>query len=124
MSISNHDISLPPVQRRPNMSEKTILFATSAVGLGLTGLLSFPAVTNIVLQQRTREAKPEIYEDADGKATPESVKAYSAKLPKIFLILLSVVGLGLSIAVAVVSTLGETTGLLLENWLAVGTWVS
>jgi hypothetical protein len=105
------------------MSENTVLLATSAAGLGLVGLLSLPAVANTVIQLRARESKSEIYEDEDGKSTPESVKAYSAKLPKAFIIFFSVVGLGLSIAVAVVATLGETTGLFLENWLAVGTWV-
>lgn len=106
------------------MSASTISLATSAAGTGLIGLVSLPAVINLAIQLRNRELKQETYEDADGKSTPEAVKAFSSKVPKAFVILSSVVGLGLSIAIAVLSTLGETNGLFLENWLTVGAWVS
>lgn len=105
------------------MSQDNLLLGTSAAGVGLIGLLSAPAVVSLAAQLRNRESQPEIYEDEDGKSTPEAVKAYSAKIPKFFVLLFSVTGLGLSIALAVLSTLGESYGLFLQNWFSVGTWV-
>lgn len=104
------------------MSQDNLLLGTSAAGVGLIGLLSAPAVVSLAAQLRNRESQPEIYEDEDGKSTPEAVKAYSAKIPKFFILLFSVTGLGLSIALAVLSTLGESYGLFLQNWFSVGTW--
>ncbi|KAF7537646.1 hypothetical protein G7054_g3519 [Neopestalotiopsis clavispora] len=105
------------------MSQELILLATSAAGLGLIGLLSAPSGLSLAAQLRNREPPPtEIYEDEDGKSTPEAVKAYSAKVPKFFVLLFSLIGLGLSIALAVLSTIGESYGLFLQNWLSVGTW--
>lgn len=106
------------------MSDKVTLLASSATGLGAVALLSVPAVLGLAAQLSSRESRPdEVYEDKDGKSTPEAVKAYSAKIPKAFVLLFSLVGLGLSIALAVLSTLGETNGIFLENWLSVATWV-
>ncbi|KAH6657339.1 P-loop containing nucleoside triphosphate hydrolase protein [Truncatella angustata] len=104
------------------MSDKTIILASSAVGLGLVGLLSIPAIVSSAAQLKNREPRTEVYEDEDGKSTPEAVKAYTAKIPKAFILLFSLTGLGLSIALAVLSTLGETNGIFLENWFSVGTW--
>lgn len=106
------------------MSDKTVLLASSAAGLGLIGLLSIPAALSLASQLRRAESKTEVYEDEDGKSTPEAVAAYSAKVSKACILLFAVIGLGLSIALAVLSTLGETNGIFLENWLSVGTWVS
>ncbi|KAI0126931.1 P-loop containing nucleoside triphosphate hydrolase protein [Xylariales sp. AK1849] len=101
---------------------KMVLLATSAAGLGLIGLLSLPAVINLAIQLRKREAKTEGYQDEDGKSTPEAFAAFSNKVSKAFTILFSVIGLGLSLALAVLSTLGGIDGLFLENWLSAGTW--
>jgi hypothetical protein len=106
------------------MADKTILLASSVAGVTLVGLTSAPALLSFAKQLRSRESQTEIYEDEDGKSTPEAVKAYSAKVPKSFILLFSLAGLGLSIALAVLSTLGETNDMFLENWLCVGTWVS
>lgn len=94
-------------------------------GLGLIGLCSIPAVSAVLLQLRRREPKQDAYEDEDGKSTPEAVKAYSARLAKSAILLLSSVGLGASLAVAVLVTLHiGKDGLFLENWLTTGAWVS
>jgi len=98
---------------------------TSAASVGLVALFTVPAVTRLAQQLWSRDAKPSgIYEDADGKSTPEAVKAFSAKVPKASILFLSLAGLGVSIAVAVLSTLDQEKGLFFENWLAVAAWVS
>lgn len=105
------------------MSDRTLLLGSAATGLGLIGLLSIPAGVSFVAQFRRKEARTVVYEDDDGKSTPEAVQAYSAKIPKSFILLFAFIGLGLSVALAVLSTIGETNGIFLENWLSVGTWV-
>lgn len=96
-----------------------------ATGLAIVGLVSVPAVSSLVLQLTTREPKQDTYEDKDGKATPESVKAYSAKWPKTFILLFALLSSGTSIATSVLTSL-ETgnSGLFLENWLSTGASVS
>ncbi|KAL1849599.1 hypothetical protein VTK73DRAFT_9851 [Phialemonium thermophilum] len=92
-------------------------------GLAIVAVCSVPSVTSLVLQLRKRERNTdEIYEDEDGKATPESMKAYSAKLPKALILLFALVGTGLSIAIGLVSTSDE--GLALENWLTLAGWAA
>lgn len=94
-------------------------------GLAVIGLVSVPAVTAFVLQLTTREPKKNTYEDEDGKATPESIKAYSAKWPKTFIVLFALVSSGTSIATAILTTLHiGNDGLFLENWLTTGASVS
>lgn len=105
------------------MSNNTFVLASAVTGLGLVGVLSLPAVFGLAAQLRKREPRTEVYEDEDGKSTPEAVKAYTAKIPKAFILLFASVGLGLSIALAVRSTLRETNGIFIENWLSVGTSV-
>lgn len=101
------------------------LTAASATGLGLIGLLSIPAIISLVIQLTTREPKQDTYEDEDGKATPESIKAYSAKLPKALVVIFSVIAAATSIALAVLATLHiGNEGLFLENWLSAGASVS
>lgn len=101
------------------------LTVASATGLGLVGLVSIPAIANLALQLTTREPKPVTYEDKDGKATPESIEAYSAKWPKTLVILFAVIASATSIATAVLTTLHVgKDGLFLENWLSAGASVS
>ncbi|KAI1375361.1 P-loop containing nucleoside triphosphate hydrolase protein [Hypoxylon crocopeplum] len=110
------------------MSGKTAVLVTSAVGLGIVTILSVPAALKLGrLRSPRAKAKltAEVYEDEDGKSTPEAVKVFSTKAPKAVLLFFSVIGLGLSIALAVISTLdtrGLGGGLFLENWLAVVIW--
>ena len=107
------------------MSE-TALLASVSSGLAVVVLLSIPANSKTFAQLHNREPKSEHYEDEDGKSTPEAVKAYSAKFPKTFTLLFAVAGLGVSIALAVLSILhlAADKDLFLENWLSVGAWVS
>ena len=96
-----------------------------ATGLGIIGLVSLPAVTTFSSQLTTRDPKQDAYEDEDGKATPESVKAYSAKLPKSLIVLFAALGCATAIATAVLATLDiGKDGLFLENWLSAAASVS
>lgn len=96
-----------------------------ATGLGIILLVSIPAVFTFILQLTTRQPKQDTYQDKDGKATPESVAAYSAKLPKTFIVFFAALTCTTGIATAVLATLhiGQD-GLFLENWLSAGASVS
>lgn len=105
--------------------QDTSLTIASATGLGVVGLVSTPAVVNLVLQLMTPEPRQDSYEDQDGKATPESFKAYSAKWPKSLIVLFSLITASTSLATAVLATLHvDNHDLFLENWLSVGASVS
>lgn len=96
-----------------------------ATGLGIILLVSIPAVFTFILQLTTRQPKQDAYEDKDGKATLESVAAYSAKLPKILIVLFAALTCSTGIATAVLATLhiGQDD-LFLDNWLSAGASVS
>ncbi|KAI0601430.1 P-loop containing nucleoside triphosphate hydrolase protein [Biscogniauxia sp. FL1348] len=110
------------------MAEQTATLTTSAIGLGITAVLTGPSVVHLVAQLRSRSAKTEGYEDADGKSTPEAIEAFSTKLPKTLIVLCSVIGLCISVTLAALGTLNPGTpaahddGLFLENWLVVAAW--
>lgn len=111
------------------VSDNLLTLATSAAGLGIIGLLSAPGGLHLRAQLRGRlpKSENEPYEDKDGKSTPEAVKAFSNKVPKAIVIILNVIGLGLSITLAsltIVSAAGSGNALFVENWLCVGAWVS
>lgn len=96
-----------------------------ATGLAIVGLVSLPALSAFVSQLTVREPKPDTYEDEDGKATPESVKAYSAKVAKFFILLFAALGCATAIATAVLATLHiKKDAIFLENWLSAGASVS
>ncbi|KAJ4296949.1 hypothetical protein N0V88_003865 [Collariella sp. IMI 366227] len=90
-------------------------------GTALIGLCSVPAVGSITTKlSRRRDVKQDGYEDADGKATPESVKAYSAKLPKSVVLASAGAGLCVSIALLVISP--HENGRLMIDSLTTGAW--
>ncbi|KAF4498142.1 ATP-dependent bile acid permease [Fusarium agapanthi] len=88
----------------------------AGTGLVVVALATTPALATAVNQLRKRTARDNFYEDADGKSTPESLAAFSNRLPKVFILALSAVGLGTSIAISVLHSL------LLKNWLIAGAW--
>ncbi|KAI0505818.1 P-loop containing nucleoside triphosphate hydrolase protein [Xylaria bambusicola] len=107
------------------MSDDKELLAYSSLGLGVVAALSIPAAAHLVKQIGNRSLKTEGYEDKDGQSTEEAVKAFSNKLPKVSILVLSITGFCISIATAVLTTLsprGEGDGLFLENWLAMPAW--
>lgn len=122
--------SVRSVDRHPNLTiasnmQDAPLEIAVAAGLAATGLISVPALSTFITQLTTREPKPETYEDKDGRATPESVEAYSAKWPKTFVVLFAFLATGSSIATAILTTIHtETVDLFLENWLSAAASVS
>jgi hypothetical protein len=102
------------------------LLTLIAVGIGLAviGLFTAPALLSVGRQLAKREPKEECYEDEDGKSTPEAVAAYSAKIPKVLILVFAVLGCATSIAVTVLSlTTDIQDGLFIENWLSLAAWV-
>ncbi|KAI1058055.1 hypothetical protein LB506_000939 [Fusarium annulatum] len=94
----------------------------TGTGLVVVALATTPALATAVAQLRKRTARDNFYEDADGKSTPESLAAFSNRLPKVFILALSAVGLGTSIAISVLQSLSQSDSLLLKNWLIAGAW--
>ncbi|KAF5629351.1 ATP-dependent bile acid permease [Fusarium sp. NRRL 52700] len=94
----------------------------TGTGLVVVALATTPALATAVNQLRKRTARDNFYEDADGKSTPESLAAFSNRLPKVFILALSAVGLGTSIAISVLQSLSLSDSLLLKNWLFTGAW--
>ncbi|KAF4443547.1 hypothetical protein F53441_11402 [Fusarium austroafricanum] len=95
----------------------------TGTGLAVVALATTPALVAAITQLRKRAARDNFYEDADGKSTPESLAAFSNRLPKVFILALSIIGLGTSIAISALSSLNlQPDSLLLKNWLIVGTW--
>lgn len=101
-----------------------------SVGLILTALLTTPALRSIASrfilgrrQQTGYQPVQEGYEDEDGVATPESVKAFSDKPQRIVIAFLSATGFLVSLALAVVTVHRSINAQLVEYWLRVGTWV-
>ncbi|KAM0353461.1 hypothetical protein ACHAPU_001471 [Fusarium lateritium] len=95
----------------------------TGAGLAVVALATTPALVTAITQLRKRTAKDNFYEDIDGKSTPESIAAFSNRLPKILILALSTIGLGTSIAISVLSSLNShVDALLIKNWLITGTW--
>ena len=90
-------------------------------GLALVFLLTLPSLAGVASHLRDPKPQSKIYEDEDGVATQKSVAEYSAKLPKIFLSVFAVLGLGTSIALAVLETVAGVD--VIEGWVNVGKWV-
>lgn len=101
--------------------------ASGGAGSIVVLLLSIPslyATASHLLGRRKIPSKSGTYEDKDGVATEESVKAYSAKIPKTLLTIFTTAGFLISIASAVLGTLKNNDGMLIENWLNTAQWVS
>ena len=74
-----------------------------------------------------KDTKSELYEDADGAATPESQKAYSTKVQNVLATIITSAGLAVAIANAVIGTLEAPHSLngsaFEDGWFGVGIWV-
>ncbi|KAI6783299.1 ATP-dependent bile acid permease-like protein [Emericellopsis cladophorae] len=104
-------------------AEHMALLPFSAIGLGLTGLFTVPAIVAIVRQTRKGAPRDQFYEDEDGKSSPEAIANFSNRVPKALVLFFSAVGLGTSIATAVLTALNPAReGLFYENWLLSASW--
>lgn len=105
--------------------DSALLLPLTATGLGLVSLASLPAWLAIWDQVKSRAPKDNFYEDTDGKATPESIAAFTNQPQKAVVLALSLVGLGTSTGVSVLSQLHSVRDrdLPLDNWLLTAVWV-
>ena len=112
---------------RDTPDSTTISQTAGIVCLVLVFSLSLPAI----LQQGKRHilSKPQyqvlsdLYEDEDGVATKYSEKAYSDFVPKLWLLLVSVVSTLSALALGILTTLRMNISLTVERWLIFGAWV-
>lgn len=95
----------------------------AAASLSSVALLSLPAFMAIVERLTKRASTHEFcqYGDEDGQATPGSLGKFTAKWPKVFVLIFAVATCGLSFAVAVLSPVVEE--LFPDNWLIAGSSV-
>ncbi|KAL2155016.1 hypothetical protein VTH82DRAFT_3692 [Thermothelomyces myriococcoides] len=89
-------------------------------GLAVIGLCSVPALGSTVARLRKRDAHTDTYEDGDGKASPESLKAFSARLPKALAVVSAGAGLAISTVLLVISAHAE--GQVLTSSLDMASW--
>lgn len=103
-----------------------VSLATGAIALALVTISTAASLRLIAPRWHSRKDSqlPLIYEDADGVATAETTAAYSTTAPKIAICLLTVLGLGVSVALAVLGTLDGRDGFFLEDWFNAATWVT
>ena len=100
---------------------------TASLALVLIAVLSLPAILQIL--KRTRSSKLQYvdlsdrYEDEDGVATRESEEAYSDVVPRLILILVSMIGTIDGLASAILTTTRDALPLFVEQWLQFITWV-
>jgi hypothetical protein len=93
-------------------------------------LLTIPATQSICRRFLSTKRVPlsrskYYYEDEDGIATEESIKASSIPLQKFLVVLLSAAGLVFALSIAIIGVYEPRHGdLSFENWLQVATWVS
>ncbi|KAL1965879.1 hypothetical protein VTN77DRAFT_5012 [Rasamsonia byssochlamydoides] len=111
------------------ISPQTASLLTGSVGLFLIALLTTPAVSatasRLVSKRQespSSDATRELYQDEDGTATEESVKAFSDKIQRFSIAVLSVVGFLTSLALAIIVTLKLPRNLFVEHWLQFAGW--
>ncbi|RAL13245.1 P-loop containing nucleoside triphosphate hydrolase protein [Aspergillus homomorphus CBS 101889] len=109
-----------------------------ALGLGLISCCSVPALLTII--NRFREPKvgtgsdsPDTaetpvfglssYEDEDGNATPESLDTFSASWQRVAIVVLSVLGFGVALSQAIISTESDRREYVIPVWLQMGAWM-
>ncbi|CRG91117.1 hypothetical protein PISL3812_08165 [Talaromyces islandicus] len=101
-----------------------------SLGLGIVALLTLRAIRSIgqrlLRVKYTQITQHDLYEDEDGVATEQSVKDYAAILRWLLYgtTLLTAVGIGLSLSIAVLGTSGflGTENLLMEHWFDAAAW--
>lgn len=107
---------------------------TGVLGFLLTFVSSFPAARKlhqrwvhetqpIRLETASSRGKP-VYQDEDGEATDRSVHQCTDTWQKLLIAILSVTGLELSLALAIVSLQSASSPFVVPFWLEAGGWVS
>jgi hypothetical protein len=93
----------------------------------LVVFLSTPALQQFTFRFKRRKDQYEQitsqYEDADGTATEESLKAYTDFIPRLLLILVSAIATSVALASAILITTRPDSPLTIEHWLQFTSWV-
>lgn len=104
-----------------------------SLGLFLAILTTLPAFKSIAchLCSRTTVDEPNYfqvtgacYRDQDGDATAEPLAAFSDRWHRIVIFFLSVVGLDVTLSLAIIETSHNHYGYTVELWLLLAVWVS
>lgn len=103
----------------------SLSLACGVIGLFFVLLSTLSSLHRIVPRLLTgkEERLSSIYEDKDGAATVETTASYSTTTPKIIICTLSVLGLSVSVSLAILGTLTHDDGSFIENWLNAASWV-
>ncbi len=99
-------------------------FVAGVGGTVVVFLFTLPSVFWILSHARESKPKSHIYEDKDGLSSEKATAAFSNTVPKLLLAFFAAAGISTSIALAVLSTVGEDHGMFIHNWLNVAQWVS
>ncbi|KAK4245344.1 P-loop containing nucleoside triphosphate hydrolase protein [Corynascus novoguineensis] len=103
------------------LNDSDSMLKVIGTGLAVIGVCSVPALGSTVSRLTRRDAHQDTYEDGDGKASLESLKAYSAKLSKTFAVVSAGAGFAVSIALLVISAPAADRGLLTSS-LVTAAW--
>lgn len=105
-------------------------FATGCLAVLLAILICIPAIKSITSRVARKAARQDeqslakvAYRDDDGEATEESLRAFSDKWQRILITLTSISGLLVTLALAVLTTLNDSTNYTSLAWLQFGVWV-
>jgi hypothetical protein len=119
-----------PIMQKSNadVPHATTAIAAIATALSVIVACSAPAVWRLALrifptQKHRYQAIPGRYQDEDGIATQESEAAYSYQLPRILVLLLSLVCSLNSLICCVITTQRRGSTLRFEQWMQFGAWV-
>ncbi|GAD94011.1 hypothetical protein PVAR5_2631 [Paecilomyces variotii No. 5] len=110
------------------VSKETGALIAGALGLSIVAVCTTPALISIAARfspkarRGVSEAVEILYEDQDGAATPESVKAFTDRLQRASIAALTVIGFFTSLAIALLTTKRGPESYLIEAWLQVGIW--
>jgi ABC-type multidrug transport system fused ATPase/permease subunit len=105
----------------------TVSLTAAIVCLVLVFTLSLPALSQIgkrcFMKKAEYQTVSERYEDEDGLATKDSEEAYSDFVPKLSLLLVSVIGTLGALALGILTTTRVKLSLTIESWLMLGAWL-
>jgi hypothetical protein len=97
---------------------------SGAASLLVVTLLTLPALVAVRSHVCEPKSKPALYEDKDGVASEKSMAEYTAKYPKILLLIFTLLGFATAVSLAVLGTLDrDLDPMFLENWLSAAQWV-
>jgi hypothetical protein len=112
------------------ISSQTAILLAGSIGLFLVALATIPAASSIASrlvrwkQHTGYQSLWELYQDEDGSATEESMKAFSDRIQRWSIACCAATGFLLSLALVVVGAVYPPHRLCVELWLQIGIWVS